>query len=146
MLILKYIISTALAVLMTVVSPTASAFEPTGESFPAEFEMTSWRSDSNSSYMTAQGVVGEGYGKVYLNYAFTSNSPDSMKGNFSGNLRSINNDGVLVAATLQGIWKREGKMVVMYTLDGFSNGDMIYAQGKVDLVEGTLSFIAYPIQ
>ena len=37
-------------------------------------------------------------------------------------------------------------MVVMYTLDEFSNGDMIYAQGKVDLVEGTLSFIAYPIQ
>ena len=31
----------------------------------------------------------------------------------------------------------------MYTLDQFSNGDMIYAKGTVDLVEGTMSFTAY---
>ncbi|MBT3458042.1 MAG: hypothetical protein HN442_00460, partial [Halieaceae bacterium] len=52
----------------------------------------------------------------------------------------------MVAATLQGIWKREGKLVKMYTLDGFSNGDMIYAEGLIDLIAGTLSFTAFPIE
>ena len=44
----------------------------------------------------------------------------------------------MVTATSKGIWKREGKIVNMYTLDTFSDGGMIYAEGKVDLVEGTL--------
>ena len=51
----------------------------------------------------------------------------------------------MVAGTLQGIWKRDGKIVTMWTLDQFSNGDMIYAKGNVDLVQGTMSFTAYPI-
>jgi hypothetical protein len=37
-------------------------------------------------------------------------------------------------------------MVTMYTLDQFSNGDVIYAKGNVDLVRGTMSFAAFPIQ
>jgi hypothetical protein len=122
------------------------AFEVSGESFPAEFSMTSWSSTPDGSSMTAEGVVGEGYGKVYLNYDFKSNSSDRNKGNFVGSLRSINNDGVMVAATLQGIWKREGKIVTIHTLDSFSNGDMIYAKGRVDLVVGSLSFTAFPIE
>ena len=130
---------------MLVITNTSYAFEVSGESFPADFEMTSWSSTSDSSSLTAEGIVGEGYGKVYLNYEFKSNSTDRNKGNFNGSLRSINNDGVMVAASLQGIWKRDGKIVTMYTLDSFSNGDMIYAKGKVDLVQGTMSFTAYPI-
>ncbi len=51
----------------------------------------------------------------------------------------------MVAATLQGIWKRDGKSVMMYTLDAFSNGDMIYAEGIIDLIEGTLKFTAFPM-
>jgi hypothetical protein len=131
---------------MLVMMNTSFAFEVSGESFPADFEMTSWSSTSDSSSMTAEGIVGEGYGKVYLNYEFKSNSTDRNKGNFNGSLRSINNDGVMVAATLQGIWKRDGKIVTMYTLDSFSNGDMIYAKGLVDLVKSTLNFTAFPIE
>jgi hypothetical protein len=37
-------------------------------------------------------------------------------------------------------------MVTMHTLDQFSNGDMIYAKGNVDLVRGTMSFAAFLIQ
>jgi hypothetical protein len=107
--------------------------------------MTSWTSSASGSSLTAEGVVGEGYGKVYLSYDFVSSSADRNKGNFSGNLRSINQDGVMIAATLQGIWKRNGKSVMMYTLDEFSNGDMIYAEGVIDLIEGTLNFTAFPM-
>ncbi len=37
-------------------------------------------------------------------------------------------------------------MVTMHTLDAFSNGDMIYAKGAVDLFNGTLVFEAFPIE
>ena len=125
---------------------TSIAFEVSGDSFPADFKMTSWSSTADSSSLTAEGIVGEGYGKVYLSYEFKSNSTDRNKGNFNGSLRSINNDGVMVAASLQGICKRDGKIVTMYTLDSFSNGDMIYAKGLVDLVESTMKFTAFPIE
>lgn len=125
---------------------SAQAFEPTGDSFPAEFEVTSWTSSQAGSSLTAEGLVGEGYGKVYLSYDFTSGTADRKQGNFSGHLRSINQDGEMVAATLQGIWKRDGKTLMMYTLDSFSNGDMIYAEGIVDLMAGTMKFTAYPMQ
>ena len=142
---LRNFLKLSAAIAMLVITNTSYAFEVSGESFPADFEMTSWSSTSDSSSLTAEGIVGEGYGKVYLSYEFKSNSTDRNKGNFNGSLRSINNDGVMVAASLQGIWKRDGKIVTMYTLDSFSNGDMIYAKGKVDLVQGTMSFTAYPI-
>ena len=58
----------------------ALTFEVSGESFPADFKMTSWSSTTSSSSMTAEGIVGEGYGKVYLNYEFKSNGTDRNKG------------------------------------------------------------------
>jgi hypothetical protein len=61
-------------------------------------------------------------------------------------VRAINNDGARVTGPSQGILKRDGKMVTMYTLDQFSNGDMIYAKGNVDLVKGTMAFTAFPVQ
>ena len=143
---LKNLLKLSAAISALVTMNTSFAFEVSGESFPADFEMTSWSSTSDSSSLTAQGIVGEGYGKVYLSYEFKSNSTDRNKGNFNGNLRSINNDGVMVAASLQGIWKRDGKIVTMYTLDSFSNGDMIYAKGLLDLVESTIKFTAFPIE
>tara|TARA_E500000178_G_C16636799_1_gene580173 strand:+ start:219 stop:653 length:435 start_codon:yes stop_codon:yes gene_type:complete len=143
---LKNFLKLSAAIAMLVITNTSYAFEVSGESFPADFEMTSWSSTSDSSSLTAEGIVGEGYGKVYLSYEFKSNSTDRNKGNFNGSLRSINNDGVMVAASLQGIWKRDGKIVTMYTLDSFSNGDMIYAKGLLDLVESTIKFTAFPIE
>ena len=143
---LKNFLKLFLAITMLALMRTSIAFEVSGDSFPADFKMTSWSSTADSSSLTAEGIVGEGYGKVYLSYEFKSNSTNRNKGNFNGSLRSINNDGVMVAASLQGIWKRDGKIVTMYTLDSFSNGDMIYAKGLVDLVESTMKFTAFPIE
>ena len=143
---LKNFLKLSAVITMLAITNSSVAFEVSGESFPADFEMTSWSSTADSSSLTAEGIVGEGYGKVYLSYEFKSNSTDRNKGNFNGSLRSINNDGVMVAASLQGIWKRDGKIVTMYTLDSFSNGDMIYAKGFIDLVESTIKFTAFPIE
>tara|TARA_B100000575_G_C23045118_1_gene601588 strand:+ start:538 stop:981 length:444 start_codon:yes stop_codon:yes gene_type:complete len=134
---------TFLAILMMLAGSSIFAFEVTGDSFKAEFKITSWTASNTDSTITSEGMVGEGFGKVYLTHNFRSRFGDNTQGDFDGQVRSINNDGVMVTATLQGIWKREGKIVNMYTLDTFSDGDMIYAEGKVDLVQGTLNFEAF---
>jgi GH43 family beta-xylosidase len=48
-------------------------------------------------------------------------------------------------ASLQGSWVREGKIVTMYSFDSLNNGVINHAQGKVDLVAGTLKFEVYQV-
>ena len=143
---IKFIKRIGLLALITFLLTNVSALfalDVQGDSFDAEFKITSWSATNTDSTITSEGIVGEGFGKVYLTHNFRSRSGDNTQGDFDGQVRSINNDGVMVTATLQGIWKREGKIVNMYTLDTFSDGGMIYAEGKVDLVEGTLKFKAF---
>ena len=69
-------IALTLAMLLSALAAPLHAFEVSGESFPAEFNITSWTSNASGKRSTAEGIVGEGYGKVYLNYDFVSNSAD----------------------------------------------------------------------
>ena len=62
---LKKLLQLSVAITMLVIMNTSFAFEVSGESFPADFEMTSWSSTSDSSSLTAEGIVGEGYGKGF---------------------------------------------------------------------------------
>lgn len=123
----------------------AFAFEVKGESFPANFNITSWTAGNGESTITSEGVVGEGYGKVYLTHHFTVSSDDGMSGEFTGQARTINQDGELQYASLQGSWSRDGKIVSMYSFDTVNNGVINHAQGRVDLFEGTLKFEVFPV-
>ena len=68
-----------------------------------------------------------------------------MSGEFSGQARTISQDGEMQNASLQGSWVREGKIVTMYSFDSLNNGVINHAQGKVDLVAGTLKFEVYQV-
>ena len=135
----------AFASLFVVMSQNAFAFDVSGESFPANFQMTSWTAGDGKSTITSEGVVGEGYGKVYLTHNFTVGSDDGMSGEFTGQARTINKDGELQYASLQGSWIREGTIVTMYSFDTLNNGVINHAQGKVDLFAGTLKFEVFPV-
>ncbi len=135
----------AFASLFVVMSQNVFAFDVSGESFPANFQMTSWTAGDGKSTITSEGVVGEGYGKVYLTHNFTVGSDDGMSGEFTGQARTINKDGELQYASLQGSWRREGTIVTMYSFDTLNNGVINHAQGKVDLFAGTLKFEVFPV-
>jgi len=120
-------------------------FKVEGESFEANFKISSWTASKDGSVITSEGIVGEGYGKVYLTHTFSSNDAEGSSGDFAGQARTINKDGEMRFASLQGVWKREGTIVKMYSLDGVTNGVMNYVQGQVDLFAGTLSFDVFPI-
>ena len=121
------------------------AYEVSGESFPASFNMTSWTAEDGKSTMTSEGVVGEGYGKDYLTHTFNVNSDDGRSGDFVGQARTINQDGELQFASLQGVWSRDGKIVSIHSFDSLNNGVLNHAQGRVDLFEGTLNFKVFPV-
>ena len=143
--ITKKVLTGTIASLYLISSANLFSFDVSGESFPANFNMTSWIAGENGSTITSEGTVGEGYGKVYLTHNFTVGSDDGMSGEFSGQARTINQDGEMQYASLQGSWVREGKIVTMYSFDSLNNGVINHAQGKVDLVAGTLKFEVYQV-
>jgi hypothetical protein len=103
------IVTGVIASLFIVMSQSAFTFDVSGESFPANFKMTSWTAGNGESTITSEGIVGEGYGKVYLTHNFNVSGDDGMSGEFTGQARTINQDGELQMASLQGSWSREGK-------------------------------------
>ena len=133
------------ASLCLLITQSAFSFEVDGESFPANFNMTSWMAGNGESTITSEGIVGEGYGKVYLTHHFTIGSEDGMSGEFTGQARTISQDGELQSASLQGSWSRDGKIVTMYSFDTLNNGVINHAQGVVDLFAGTLKFEVFQV-
>ena len=92
----------ALTSLFLFISQGVYSFDVQGESFPANFNMTSWTAGNGQSTITSEGIVGEGYGKVYLTHNFTVSTDDRNSGEFTGQARTINQDGELQYASLQG--------------------------------------------
>jgi len=141
----KKFLLVVLAALFSLTSQSVIAYEVSGESFPANFKITSWTAEDGKSTITSEGVVGEGYGKVYLTHTFNVNSDDGMSGDMVGQARTVNQDGELQFASLQGVWSRDGKIVSIHSFDSLNNGVLNHAQGRVDLFEGTLSFKVFPV-
>ena len=69
-----------------------------------------------------------------------------MTGDFTGAARAISKDGDMAFASLQGIWKREGKILTIHTLDSLTNGTANYAKGTFNLYEGTLKFDVFAVE
>ena len=143
--VLKKIGLSHLLVIFLTLSGSIAAFEVEGDNFEANFTISSWTAYEGKSVITSEGLVGEGYGKVYLTHTFNITASDGMSGDFVGQARTIDKGGEMRFASLQGIWKREGTIVTMYTLDSVTNGVMNYAKGSVYLYAGTLKFSVYPI-
>ena len=82
----------------------------------------------NSTSLTESGGVidvvsdNEKYGKTWLTYNVKVNNPNSPdQGSFQGRAIAINNDGVRVSASRQGVWSREGYIYSFYSLDDVSD-------------------------
>ena len=84
--------SLALGILLFGVS-SVFGFQVSGESFDANFKISSWTATKSGSVITSEGIVGEGYGKVYLTHTFSSNNPEGSSGDFFGQAITINKDG-----------------------------------------------------
>ena len=139
---MRRLISCATLILLFLASHTVSAFEVTGESFQAEFDVTSVTSTKSGSVLTAEGDI-EGYGRVFLTYNFEGVHGLSDLGHFTGQIRSVTADGVMYG-TLNGVYRMKSGKMLIHTFDTHSNGDIVMAIGSIDLVAGKGAFTVYP--
>ena len=122
-----------------------NAFDINKKPSKGNFDVTSWKAGGGYSVITSQGFV-DGYGKVYLTHKFKANSGEALTGDFTGAARAITKAGDMAFASLQGVWKREGKILTIHTLDSLTDGTANYAKGTFDLYEGTLKFDVFAIE
>ena len=122
-----------------------NAFDISKKPSKGNFDVTSWKAGGGYSVITSEGFV-DGYGKVYLTHKFKANSGEALTGDFTGAARAITKAGDMAFASLQGVWKREGKILTIHTLDSLTNGTANYAKGTFDLYEGTLKFDVFAIE
>ena len=139
---MKNVLLSLISALIFTMSPIADAFEVTGKSFPAEFEVTSLTSTSTGSVLAAEGDIAD-YGRVFLTYNLEGVHGLTDLGHFSGQIRAVTREGVMYG-TLNGVYRmKEGKMQV-HTFDTHSNGDIVMAIGTIDVIAGKASFTVYP--
>ena len=105
----------------------------------------------NSTSLTESGGVidvvsdNEKYGKTWLTYNVKVNNPNSPdQGSFQGRAIAINNDGVRVSASRQGVWSREGYIYSFYSLDDVSDGNQFLCITTMNLKNDTVEMRFYP--
>ena len=96
--------------------------------FEANFVVDMMYSDDLKNYkVTASGEAGP-YGRAYLSYEFTSNLDVDGQGEFTGTAWTQNGEEI-TRAILRGIYRKNGDVFKLYTLDNLSNGKFILATG-----------------
>ena len=135
-----------MAVAVLAVSPLSLGQDlKLGESFVGDFTIDSVSTTDGVNYhLTASGEAGP-YGRVYGNWLFTNKLGLEDMGEFTGYGWTQSGEDV-VTATLQGVWKKNGKVFDLYTFDAVSNGLINVATGELDMVNKTLRFNVAPVE
>ena len=117
-----------------------------GDTFNANFEIDSaMTTDGLNWQIAASGDAGP-YGKAYLSYSFTNYFSAERQGEFTGFAWTQVGEKI-VNGSLQGVWKKEGKVFKMYSLDNdATNGVFNIVSGEVDFVAKTMKFKVAPIK
>ncbi len=116
-----------------------------GETFNADFEIDSaMTTDGKNWQIAASGEAGP-YGKAYLSYTFTNYFDAEGQGEFTGFAWTQIGEKI-VNGSLQGVWKKDGKVFKMYSLDNDSTNKVFnIVSGEVDFVAKTMKFKVAPI-
>ena len=93
--------------------------------FEANFVVDMMYSEDLNNYkMTASGEAGP-YGRAYLSYNFTSHLDVDGQGEFTGTAWTQNGEEI-TRAILRGIYRKNGNIFKLYTLDNTSNCKLFY--------------------
>ena len=84
--------------------------------------------------------------KAYLSYSFTNYFSAEGQGEFTGFAWTQVGEKI-VNGSLQGVWKKDGKVFKMYSLDNdATNGVFNIVSGEVDFVAKTMRFKVAPMK
>ena len=133
------ILIVALFASLAPLSSEAQEFKFGKGAFEATFEIDStFTTDGKTFEVSASGDAGP-YGKAYLSYIFTDKQNQGDRGEFTGFAWTQQGENV-VTATVQGVYKKDGKVFRIYSLDNASNGKFNIVSGEADFVAKTMKF------
>lgn len=113
--------------------------------FEATFDIDAVHTRDGVNYeLSASGDAGP-YGKAYLSYVFTNHNNSTTSGEFTGFAWTQMGEDI-VKATLQGVYKKEGKIFKMYSYDNVTDGNTMIVSGVVDFVAQTMKFKVAPLK
>ncbi|MAI79565.1 MAG: hypothetical protein CL917_11530 [Deltaproteobacteria bacterium] len=141
------IVFQVVALLMFLVPLSAGAQEiKFGENaFEADFTIDStFTTDGKTFEVSASGQAGP-YGMAYASYVFTDKQEQGDRGEFTGFVWTQKGEDV-VTGTVQGVYKKDGKIFRMYSLDNASNGIFNIVSGEADFVAKTMKFKVSELQ
>ena len=108
--------------------------------FDGVFDIDAIHTKDGINYeLSASGDAGP-YGKAYISYTFTNYNNSMTNGEFTGFVWTQTGENIM-KATLQGVFKKEGKIFKMYSFDNTTDNDKIMVvTGIADFVEQTIKF------
>ncbi|MDC1150105.1 hypothetical protein OAT47_01285 [Gammaproteobacteria bacterium] len=138
----KYFIALAL-----VLSVGANSFEVSGDRFKGKFKIDSMTVGENEVTVNASSASADTgqYGKVYVSYTFTQNPYIPGSGTWKGHGRGMSPDGNLQSGILMGVWKRDGSVFHMKSVDSVTDG-INYAEGTMDVLTGDINIDVYAVK
>ena len=108
------------------------------DEFTANFDIDSAHTTDGTNYkISASGEAGP-YGRVWLSYEFTDKLGLGDSGEFTGFAWTQNGEQ-FATATLQGVYRREGSIFKMYSLDMMSHGFINIVSREADFVAATMT-------
>ena len=113
--------------------------------FTASFDVDSAHTTDGTNYkISATGAAGP-HGRVWLSYEFTDKLGMGEAGEFTGFARTQNGEEFTTAA-LQDVYRRNGTVLQMYSLDMVSNGIVNIVSGEADFVSKTMTYKVSPLK
>ena len=139
------VLLTGLFLLLAPITAAAQDFKFGEGEFEATFEIdTSFTTDGKTFDVTASGDAGP-YGKAYVTYVFTDKQGQGDRGEFTGFAWTQQGEEIFTAS-LQGVYRKVGKVFRIYSLDNVSNGKINIVSGEVDFVAKTMKFKVSELQ
>lgn len=74
------------------------------------------------------------YGKAWATYTLLSGSEARVAGTLVGNGRTLDDEGVMLATEITGVWSREKEIIHVTTLDQVGNGDQSLTRYEINIL------------
>ena len=100
--------------------------------------------DEDVTTLTYEGDVGK-YGRVFATHHLRPSDTSRQSYEMDGTARALLEDGSMLTASAQGIGRRSGGVIKLFSLDNGSNGDQNFVVLEVDVMKKSAAVKVYSV-
>ena len=101
-------------------------------SVEGDFELTTTLVDEHQTTLSLEGSL-PGFGKTWATFTLLVGTESRVAGTLTGNGRTLDDDGGMLASAVAGLWSREKDVLLLTTLDQVNNGQQAFVQHEINL-------------